>query len=102
VRSLIDYGCNAVGISNQPEYEVALVTTALALVEVGLGVSILPANAMPAASHRTIVARPLSHPTVMREISMISRHGRSLSPAAAEWVHRLQRDMKAINKKNLW
>jgi DNA-binding transcriptional LysR family regulator len=100
VRPLVDYGCNASGIAAQVEYEVALVTTALALVEVGLGVSVLPANAISAARHRPIVARPLSHPAVLREISMISRHGRSLSPAAAEWVSRLQRDMKAMSKIN--
>jgi DNA-binding transcriptional LysR family regulator len=101
VRALVEYGCSASGITPQVEYEVSLATTALSLVEVGLGVAILPANAMTAARQLPIVARPLSHPTVLREISMIARHGRSLSPAAAEWVQRLQRDMKAMNKKTL-
>jgi hypothetical protein len=32
---------------------------------------------------------------------MIARHGRSLSPAAAEWVQRLQRDMKSMNLEYL-
>ena len=97
VRQLVEYGCNAAGISIQAEYEVALATTALALVEASLGVCILPANALSAAKTRPVVARPLSHPTVAREITMIARHGRSLSPAAAEWVQRLQRDMKSVN-----
>jgi DNA-binding transcriptional LysR family regulator len=101
VRHLVDYGCNAAGISIQAEYEVALATTALALVEAGLGVCILPANALSAAKTRPVVARPLSHPTVAREITMIARHGRSLSPAAAEWVQRLQRDMKSMTLEHL-
>jgi DNA-binding transcriptional LysR family regulator len=101
VRHLVDYGCNAAGIAVQAEYEVALATTALALVEVGLGICVLPANALSAARTRPIVARPLSHPTVTREITMIARHGRSLSPAAAEWVKRLQRDMKSMNVEHL-
>jgi DNA-binding transcriptional LysR family regulator len=101
IRHLVDYGCNAAGIAPQAEYEVALVTTALALVEAGSGVSVLPANALSAARARPIVARPLSHPTVLREINMIARHGRSLSPAAAEWVKRLQNEMKASNTEHL-
>lgn len=95
IRHLVDFGCSAAGINVQPEYEVSLVATALALVEAGIGVSALPANALPSARARAIVAHPLSHPTVSRETSMIARHGRSLSPAAAEWVQRLQRYMKA-------
>jgi DNA-binding transcriptional LysR family regulator len=100
VRRLVDYGCSAAGISPQVEYEVALVTTALALVEVGLGVSVLPSNALTVARTRPVTARALSHPTISREINMIARHGRSLSPAAAEWVQRLQRGMKAMNKEH--
>lgn len=101
VRHLVDYGFSAAGIAVQAEYEVALATTALALVEVGLGVCILPANALSAAKTRPVVAHPLSHPTVAREITMIARHGRSLSPAAAEWVKRLHREMKSLDLEHL-
>jgi DNA-binding transcriptional LysR family regulator len=95
IRHLVEYGSKAAGLDFHSEYEVSLVTTALALVEVGLGVTVLPSNAIPAARGRPIVAHPVSHPKVSRDINMISRHGRSLSPAAAEWVQRLQRDLKA-------
>jgi DNA-binding transcriptional LysR family regulator len=96
IRQLVDFGCKSSGISSQPEYEVALVTTALALVGVGIGIAVLPTNSIAAIRGRSIVSRPLSHPTVVREITMISRDGRSLSPAAAEWVHRLKREMKTL------
>jgi DNA-binding transcriptional LysR family regulator len=95
IRHLVEYGSKVARIEIMPAYEVGLVTTALALVEVGLGVTVLPSNAMPAARGRSIVARPLTHPKVSRDINMISRHGRSLSPAAAEWVQRLQRELRA-------
>jgi DNA-binding transcriptional LysR family regulator len=95
IRHLVEYGSKAAGIELIPEYEVGLVTTALALVEVGLGVTVLPSNAMPAVRGRPIVGRPLTHPKVSRAINMITRHGRSLSPAAAEWVQRLQRELRA-------
>jgi DNA-binding transcriptional LysR family regulator len=95
IRHLVEYGTRAAAIEVMPVYEVGLVTTALALVEVGLGVTVLPSNAMPAVRGRSIVVRPLTHPKVSRDINMISRHGRSLSPAAAEWVQRLQRELRA-------
>jgi DNA-binding transcriptional LysR family regulator len=96
IRQLVDFGYKSAAISAQPEYEVALVTTALALVAVGIGIAVLPSNAIAAIRGRPITARPLSHPAVVRDITMISRDGRSLSPAAAEWVHRLKREMKTI------
>jgi DNA-binding transcriptional LysR family regulator len=96
IRQLVDFGCKSAGISTQPEYEVALVTTALALVAVGIGIAVLPTNAIAAIRGRSIISRPLTHPTVVREITMISRDGRSLSPAAAEWVHRLKREMRTL------
>lgn len=101
VRQLVDYGCSIAGISVQAAYEVALATTALALIEGGLGISVLPANTLLAVRARPIVTRSLSNPTVWREICMISRHGRSLSPAAAEWLQRLQRTMKKMNLEYL-
>jgi DNA-binding transcriptional LysR family regulator len=95
VQHLVDFGLRSGGISPAPEYEVAFMTTALALVEVGVGVTVLPANTLPLIRGRDIAGRPLVQPTVMREISMITRHGRSLSPAAAEWRRRLQHAMGA-------
>jgi DNA-binding transcriptional LysR family regulator len=95
VQHLVDFGLRSAGISPAPEYEVAFMTTALALVEVGVGVTVLPANTLPLIRGRDIAGRPLVQPTVMREISMITRHGRSLSPAAAEWRRRLQHAMGA-------
>jgi len=96
IRHLVDYGCKSAGISIQPDYEVALVTTALALVDAGFGVTVLPSSSVSAIRGRQIVARPLSHPSVYRQIDLISRHGRSLSPVAAEWVQRLRSDMEAL------
>ena len=95
VQHLVDFGLRSAGISSAPEYEVAFMTTALALVEVGVGVTALPANTLPLIRGRDIAGRPLVQPTVMREISMITRHGRSLSPAAAEWRRRLQHALSA-------
>jgi DNA-binding transcriptional LysR family regulator len=92
------FGCKSAGISIQPEYEVALVTTALALVDAGFGITILPSNSVSAIRGRRIVTRPLSHPAVDRHIDLITRHGRSLSAVASEWVQRSRGELKASLK----
>jgi DNA-binding transcriptional LysR family regulator len=101
VRHLVDFGCTSAGISVQPEYEVALVSTALALVDAGFGVTVLPTSSASAIRGRRVVTRPLSYPTVSRQIDLISRHGRSLSPVAAEWVQRLRSELKASLQSTL-
>lgn len=63
-------------------FETQHVTTALALVEAGLGVAAVPAMAMPARDHPLIVGVPLFEPTVSRRLGLIKRRGRELSPAA--------------------
>ena len=74
------------GISNRPHaiYETQHVTTALGLVEAGLGVAAVPAMAMPPPDHPLLVSVPLVDPIVTRRVGLIRRRGRTLSPAAAQ------------------
>jgi DNA-binding transcriptional LysR family regulator len=95
IRTLVEYGYATAHLTVNPEFEVALITTALALVELGLGVSVLPTYALASSSPRRIVARPLSEPPITREITVIWRRGRSLAPAADEFLQRLRHHAKA-------
>lgn len=53
-----------------------------ALVEAGLGLSILPALAAGTRSFERLLFRPLTNPAIYRDLHIIHRRGRSLSPAA--------------------
>ncbi|MBL1379082.1 LysR family transcriptional regulator [Zobellella iuensis] len=53
-----------------------------ALVEAGLGVSVLPALAAGTRSFERLLFRPLANPAIYRDLHIIRRRGRSLSPAA--------------------
>ena len=53
-----------------------------ALIKQGLGLSILPALAASTASFEALSFVPLDKPVINREICIITRKGRSLSPAA--------------------
>jgi DNA-binding transcriptional LysR family regulator len=83
-RLLLDQALASVTIRPQISYETQHVTTALGLVEAGLGIAALPSMAMPGADHPLLVSVPLIEPIVTRKIGLIRRRGRSLSPAAQQ------------------
>lgn len=70
------------------------VTTAIGLVEAGLGVAAVPSIAMPRTPHPILKAVPLEEPQVLRNVGLIKRRGRTLTPAALE-LERLVRSMPA-------
>ena len=74
------------GVPERPVaiYETQHVTTALGLVEAGLGVAAVPSMAMPGADHPVLVSVPLVDPVVTRKVGLIRRRGRSLSAAAQQ------------------
>lgn len=74
------------GLPNRPLAicETQHVTTALGLVEAGLGVAAVPSMAMPGRDHPLLVSVPLVDPVVTRKVGLIRRRGRSLSPAAQQ------------------
>ncbi len=65
-----------------PRYEVGYMGTAVALVEAGLGLSILPERAASLARSGAACWRPLVNPAVSQASTLVTRAGRSLSPGA--------------------
>ncbi|MBL8808383.1 MAG: LysR family transcriptional regulator [Rhodospirillales bacterium] len=82
LRALVEMGFGTLGRPARPAYEVAQVTTAVALVEAGLGVAVLPAAARAIAHDRRVTLRALGQPRVARDVSLIVASGRSPTPAA--------------------
>lgn len=74
------------GVPNRPQaiYEAQHVTTALGLVEAGLGIAVVPSMAMPGPDHPLLVSLALVDPVVTRKVGLIRRRGRALSPAAQQ------------------
>ena len=56
--------------------------TPFEMIAAGLGISILPALAAQMGMAHSLVVKPLAQPLVWREIGLVSRNGRTLSPAA--------------------
>jgi len=81
IRRLVEIGYETAEVPVDPAFEVTHVATALALVEMGLGFSVLPTYANAEARMRGLSMRPLIRPRISRDISVIHASGRSLSPA---------------------
>lgn len=86
VRNSIDAAAAEAGVRLEIAYEVSLLTTALAMAAGGLGPALLPASILAHADPSRLVARRLIRPTVARNIAVVTRQGRSLSPAAAAFA----------------
>ena len=70
-------------------YDVTHMTTATGLVRQGLGITILPALALPELNLAGLVARPLSDSSARRTIGVLHRRDRILSAAAKAFVVQL-------------
>jgi DNA-binding transcriptional LysR family regulator len=92
-------------LANQPNrpqclFEAKHVTTLLGLVEAGLGVAALPSLAMPDKNHPTLVSIPLGDPVITRQMGLVKRRGRSLSPAAQQLYDLLAQMKPARGKRS--
>jgi len=94
VRRIIDQVAGKVGIELNISNEVNFLASALWMVSSGLGVSILPSALLVQPHFGNLVARPLTKPTVSRAISLVTRHGRSLSPASESFTEMLICDLR--------
>lgn len=90
IRLLTEVGFETAQVGMRPRFEVTQITTAIALVEAGLGVSVLPGYAQSALVGRPVMAVPLLQPTISRDVVVLHRRDRSLTPAARAFVERLR------------
>lgn len=86
IRLLTEVGFETAELPFKPAFEVTQVSTAIALVEAGLGVAVLPTYAAAAIQDRKVAARPLSEPDLAREISLIQSSMRSSMPALSAFL----------------
>lgn len=69
--------------------EASTTATLAVLIQQGLGVSVLPALAASTPAFREMAFTPLIQPTKNRELCLISRRGRALSPTGSELYQRI-------------
>jgi DNA-binding transcriptional LysR family regulator len=82
VRAVVDAAFAAAGVMPTLACEATYMSTAVAMVRAGLGITILPESARETRSERGLRARAIEHPRFRRTIAIIKRRGRTLPPAA--------------------
>lgn len=80
-RPLIDDALLRQGIEANIVQQIGHPATLFPMVEAGIGISVLPALALPLPQERSLVVRPLI-PVVDRQLMLVRRKNRSLSRAA--------------------
>jgi DNA-binding transcriptional LysR family regulator len=87
------------GIDWRPttSYEINHLTTALGLVEVGLGIAVIPRSALPTEPLSAITTRPLVEPAVTRTLGLIRRRSRKLASLEREFLLSVRRTSRCLN-----
>ncbi|WP_417532634.1 LysR family transcriptional regulator [Marinobacterium stanieri] len=85
---------------DQVQIEVSNPAGMAALISKGLGVSLLPALAADTHSFAGVAFVPLHDPVVEREICVITRKGRALSPAAAALLDTARQHLAKVDLPN--
>jgi|ERR1043166_1292557 DNA-binding transcriptional LysR family regulator len=86
VRKLVDSAFASIGKFIIPAFEATYMSTAAGLVKAGLALAILPSSAIAMGELTGLLTRPISRPVIRREIGVIEKTGRSLSPAAEAFL----------------
>ncbi len=95
VRRLVDRAFETIDKFATPAFEATYMSTAAGMVKAGLGVALLPSSAIETGELTGLCCRPIKHPALIREIGVIQKSGRSLSPAAESFL----KSLKAICKE---
>lgn len=82
VRLQADLSAGSSALALSPVHEVSYLTTAFALVKFGQGITAQPRASQPILASFGLVAVPTVQPIIYRQISLFTRHGNTVSPAA--------------------
>lgn len=95
IRPLIDGTAAGAGVALNVVNEVSFMSTALWMTAAGMGASIMPSAFARASGDASLVIRPISAPRVSRDISVVTKRGRSLSAASESFIATLRGALKA-------
>ena len=84
-RLALDLRAAERGLRFAPAHEVAFLSTALAMVNAGMGITVCVSYAASLVKLYGLELRALHEPEVYRNFYVFTRHGRSLSPAAEDF-----------------
>ena len=96
IRASLDRAAAQAQVQLQVAFEVNLMGTVLALVEQGLGVGVLPQSLLYVSRPKGLSMRVLARPTILREISVITRRDLLPSVPVHSFTQQLQKYLKTV------
>lgn len=90
VRRLTEQAFAHNGLVLEPAFEAKYMSTAAGIIAHGLGVGTLPSSAVSMVQHAGLAHAEIRGPVMKRQIGVMTRRGRSLSPAAEALVAALK------------
>lgn len=95
IPPLIDGTAAGAGVVLNVVNEVSFLSTAIWMTASGMGASIMPSAFAKAARDPALVIRPITAPRVSRDISVVTKRGRSLSAASRSFIDAMRQQLKA-------
>ena len=92
VRRLTDAAFIHAETAIEPRYEVEQIPSAVALVEAGLGVTALPSLTFSMFKGRNLAVRPLTEPSLRRNVGFVTVEGAHAARQSADKLMRLIRE----------
>jgi DNA-binding transcriptional LysR family regulator len=99
VRALLEREMAAAGVPSRPAYEVTYMSTAIGLAKAGLGIALLPTSALEMQALHALERRPIRGAPLAREIGIMARSARTLSPAAEAFLETLAETARDFNRR---
>ena len=101
VRHLTEQAFARNGLVLEPAFEAKYMSTALGIIAHGLGIGTLPSSAVSMVQQAGLSHADIRGPVMKRQIGIMSRRGRSLSPAAEALVEALKIAVTGDGKKTV-
>ncbi|WP_137919579.1 LysR family transcriptional regulator [Hydrogenophaga sp. 2FB] len=86
LRSYIDGAISRLNLK-RPPVEVEHLATLIGMVESGVGVCLIPALSCPPAALKSVLARPIDTPKVVRRVAFARSRDQATMPLVASFVH---------------
>jgi DNA-binding transcriptional LysR family regulator len=91
IRPITDAVFVQKGLQVRPAFECPSVAACGAMVAAGLGLTVLPHLALYLVNRESLATVPLQRPQIARHVGILTRAGRSLSPASRAFMATLER-----------
>lgn len=95
IRPQIEAAAARAGVALDVVHEVSFLSTALWMTASGMGAAIMPSAFARAAGDASLAILPLVAPRVSRDVSVVTRRGRSLSAASLSFIRTLRATLAA-------